>query len=256
MTPFAWYRIGRIHWLVLGLASVLLSVLAGCQNSSTVAPPAASSSDDAGSHSGSAAPPKATVSQTSALPNEGSVSKSTLKKLSEHIHFKDADGHRVFELKPEPNGAKLVGPDEKEITRYHVKDHTLKIKDADDVVLGHIVRVDDHYKVEDAERKTVLFKLAAQSDGDWTVENGKQERLYRIKKRDYGFEIELPNDESFAKAKLKEGKRSLRNAQDATLYSTKDHASTLGLACLGLEKIESMPIRLGLLLQMTIDNRP
>jgi hypothetical protein len=179
-----------------------------------------------------------------------------VKTLKDHIHFKDADGKRVFELKPEPDGAKLVGPDEKEIARYHLKDHTLKIKDADDKVLGHIVRIDDHYKVEDAERKSVLFKIAAQSDGDWTVDNGTQERLYRIKKRDYGFEIETPNDESLAKVKLKEGKRSLRNAADTTLYSTKDHASTLGVACLGLEQISSMPIRFGLLLQLTIDERP
>lgn len=231
------------------LATLLLLPI-GCQES---APPVkAPALPKVESHSGI---PAESNDVTSDKPKSSSDAIQA-RSLKQHIHFKDADGHRVFELKPEPDGAKLVGPDEKEMARYHVKDHTLKIKDADDVVLGHIVRVDDHYKVEDAARQTVLFKLATQSDGDWTVENGSQERLYRIKKRDYGYEIELPNDESVAKAKLKEGKRSLRNAQDATLYSTKDQASTLGVACLGLEKIDSMPIRLGLLLQMTIDQRP
>ncbi len=236
------------------LTVLLLLLPIGCQEAAPpAAPPAkAPALPKVESHSGT---PVASNEVASDQPKSSSDAGQS-HSLKQHIHFKDADGHRVFELKPEPDGAKLVGPDEKEMARYHVKDHTLKIKDAEDVVLGHIVRVDDHYKVEDPERKTVLFKLAAQGDGDWTVENGNQERLYRIKKRDYGYEIELPNDESVAKAKLKEGKHSLRNAQDVTLYSTKDHASTLGVACLGLEKINSLPIRLGLLLQMTIDERP
>ena len=112
--------------------------------------------------------------------------KSAQKKLAERINLKDADGKRVFEIKPESNGAKLVGADDKEIARYTASDHTLKIKDAADKVLGHIVRQEDHYKVEDADRKNVLFKIAVKSNGDWSVEDGKQERLYRIKKRDYG----------------------------------------------------------------------
>ena len=237
------------RWLVSLTAMLLVPM--GCQDAGPAPAPKAPSSHAADSHSDSPASNAKVAANAEASP-ESSASKT----LKEHIQFKDADGHRVFELKPEPDGAKLVGPDEQEIARYHVKDHTVKIKDADDMVLGHVVRVADHYKVEDPERQTVLFKLAAQGDGDWTVENGTQKRLYRIKKRDYGYEIELPNDDSVAKAKLKEGKHSLRNAQDVTVYSTKDHTSTLGVACLGLEQISSLPIRCGLLLQMTLDDHP
>lgn len=183
-------------------------------------------------------------------------SKSAQKKLAERINLKDADGKRVFEIKPESNGAKLVGADDKEIARYTASDHTLKIKDAADKVLGHIVRQEDHYKVEDADRKHVLFKIALKSNGDWSVEDGKQERLYRIKKRDYGYEIESPAEVSLAKVKLKEGKTSLRNAKDVTLYSTKDHISQTGLACVALDKISSEPLRFGLLVLLTIDGRP
>ena len=177
-------------------------------------------------------------------------------KLAERIHLKDADGKRSFEIKPEPDGAKLVGSDDKEIARYNAKDHTLKIKDATDKVLGHIVRQEDHYKIENADRTKVLFKIAGKTGGDWSVEDGQQTRLYRIKKRDYGFEIESPTGDSLAKVKLKEGKLSLRDAKDATIYSTKDHASQLGFACLALDKIPSEPLRFGLLIQLTIDARP
>ena len=226
---------------------LLLLVLFGCQEAQPkpeakpIANPAASS---------------ATTSRAPATTAEDSAHES--KRLTAHIHFKDDAGQRVYELKPELNGAKLVGPDEQEIARYRISDHTLKIKDANDTVLGHIVRHGDHYKIEDAERETVLFKIAAQSDGDgdWTVEDGTQKRLYRIKKRDYGFEIESPTKDSLAKVKLKEGKLSLRNSQDLTLFSTKDHASTLGFTSLGLDQISSVPVRMGLLLLMTIDGRP
>lgn len=176
-------------------------------------------------------------------------------KLAERIHLKDADGKRSFEIKPEPDGAKLVGPDDKEIARYTANDHTLSVKDANDKVVGHIVRQEDYYKVEDADRTKVLFKIAGKTGGDWSVEDGQQTRLYRIKKRDYGFEIESPTGDSLAKVKLKEGKLSLRNAKDATIYFTKDHASQLGFACLALDKISSEPLRFGLLIQLTIDAR-
>ncbi|MCX7423644.1 MAG: hypothetical protein NT013_29475 [Planctomycetia bacterium] len=181
--------------------------------------------------------------------------KASPKQLSERINLKNADGQRTHEIKPESNGAKLVGADAKEIARYSVSEHTLKIKDAADKVLGHIVRHDDAYKIEDADRKNVLFKIAGKSNGDWSVEDGKQERLYRIKKRDYGFEIESVSGASLAKVKLKDGKTSLRNAKDETLFSTKDHVSQLGLACVSLEKINSEPLRFGLLVQLTIDGR-
>jgi|GEM_PF-1822988 len=178
------------------------------------------------------------------------------RKLAERIHLKDADGKKSFEIKPEPDGAKLVGPDDKEVARYNAKDHTLKIKDANDKVLGHIVRQEDHYKIEDADRTKVLFNIGGKNGGDWSVEDGQQTRLYRIKKREYGFEIESPTGDSLAKVKLKEGKLSLRNAKDATVFSTKDHASQLGFACLTLDRISSEPLRFGLLIQMTIDDRP
>ena len=177
-------------------------------------------------------------------------------KLAERIHLKDADGKRSFDIKPEPDGAKLVGPDDKEIARYNAKDHTLKVKDANDKVLGHIVRQEDHYKIENADRTKVLFKIAGKTGGDWSLEDGQQTRLYRIKKRDYGYEIESPTGDSLAKVKLKDGKLSLRDAKDATIYSTKDHASQLGCACLALDKISSEPLRFGLLIQLTIDARP
>ena len=53
---------------------------------------------------------------------KSSDSKSAQKKLAERINLKDADGKRVFEIKPESNGAKLVGADDKEIARYTASD--------------------------------------------------------------------------------------------------------------------------------------
>ena len=85
-----------------------------------------------------------------------------------------------------------------------------------------------------------------QSDGDWKLKDGNDALLAVIKKRDYGYEIEDGNEQSLFKSKLKEDKRSLRNASDETVLSTRGTISPLCVAVLGLEQIESLPIRAGL----------
>ena len=88
--------------------------------------------------------------------------------------------------------------------------------------------------------------MKRQSDGDWKLKDGDDRLLAVIKKRDYGFEIEDASDKSLFKSKLKDGKRSLRNAADDTVLYTKDEFPPISVACLGLEQIESLPVRAGL----------
>ena len=89
-----------------------------------------------------------------------------------------------------------------------------------------------------ADQSVDLYKFQPQSDGDWKLEGAVDKLIYKIKKRSYGFEIEDDAETSLFKAKLKEGKSSLRNAEDVTVYSTKDQIPILAIVCLGFETLD------------------
>ena len=180
---------------------------------------------------------------------------ATVRGISSKLKFKGADGEVSFSVKPEPDGAKLVDAKEQEIARFTVDENKLKIKDAADVVLGYVVVVDGHFKIKNAEQTQELFKLQMQSDGDWKLEDGGGKLIYKIKKRDYGFEIEDDNDNSLSKAKLKSGKTSLRNTTEETVLYTKDKINTLAFACMGLEAVKSQPLKAGLMTMVILHSR-
>ncbi|MCR9197771.1 MAG: hypothetical protein NXI04_03910 [Planctomycetaceae bacterium] len=167
------------------------------------------------------------------------------------IKFKTADGQVSMSLKPAADGAKLVDADERELARYTLRGDKLKIKNAADETLGYIVAYPDRLKVKDAQQKNDLWQLRRQSDGDWKLEDAKGTMVCRVKKRDYGFEIEKPDDTSLQKVKLKDGKLSLRKSEETYLY-TKDRMSPAAAACLALEPVESQSVRMGLATLMLI----
>ncbi len=163
------------------------------------------------------------------------------------IKVKDGAGAVAFSLKPKADGGKLVGPDEAEMARFNRNGDKLKVKTATDEVIGYVVGAGDRFKVTGPDQAEVRFKLIRQADGDWKLEDGKDTLLLRIKKRDYGFEIEDAGDRSLSKTKLKEGKTSLRDAADRTLFSTTDAVRPEAFACLGLDRIEDLRMRVALL---------
>ncbi|MCA9139813.1 MAG: hypothetical protein KDB00_23735 [Planctomycetales bacterium] len=172
--------------------------------------------------------------------------------LKEKIKFKTDDGKTAFSIKPQDDGAKLVDADEQEIARFNVDGNKLKIKDPNDVVLGYIVASDGRYKVKNAQQDVELWELQRQDDGDWKLKDGQETLIYKIKARDYGFEIEDAKDVSRFKAKLKDGKTSLRDASEKTVYSTHDTLPTIAVACLGCEAVDKLEIRSALLAFLTI----
>lgn len=186
----------------------------------------------------------AAAAATPARPHPPVVSFSKIK-------FKTADGQTSLSLKPQADGAKLVDGQEQELARYTLSGDKLKIKNAADETLGYIVAYPDRLKVKDAQQKNDLWQLRRQSDGDWKLEDATGTMVCRMKKRDYGFEIEKPDDTSLQKVKLKDGKLSLRKSEETYLY-TKDKMSPTAAACLALEPVESQPIRVGLATLMLI----
>lgn len=176
-------------------------------------------------------------------------------RLTAKLKFKTGNGDEAFSIKPQDDGAKLIDSDDKELARFKLDGSKLKIKDADDVVLGYIVATDDHYKIKDAKQEVELWKLQRQQDGDWKLKNGQDELVYKIKPREYGFEILDPAEATVFKAKLKEGKTSLRDRSEKTVYSSHDKLPTVAMTCLGFEAIDGLPIRAALMTMLILDGR-
>lgn len=176
----------------------------------------------------------------------------TTKTLKAKLKFKDAAGQTAFSLKPQTNGVKLVDGQERELARFQIKGSKLKIKDAQDNVVGYVNASKGKYKVKAADGKADLWQLELRPDGSWKLEDSQGQLVYRIKKRDYGFEIEDGAKTSQFKVKVKAGKTSLRDAAEKTLYSTRGQVSAIAVSCLGLTAIDSLTLRSGLLTMIAI----
>lgn len=159
---------------------------------------------------------------------------------NETIKFKQDGGKEAFSLKPEANGVKLVDGNDKELARLTVDSkQKVKIKNADDRVLGYVVTNNNGWKIEDAEQTKELYILRRQADGDYKLENGADQEIYRIKMREYGFEIESSTKQSLYKVKVKDGKISLRDKSEQTILYTKSQLTPTAIACFGFDVLTS-----------------
>jgi len=156
----------------------------------------------------------------------------------DNIKFKREDGSELFSLEFRSDGAKLEAAGGEELARLTVDgSNKVKIKDASDATLGYIVSDTDKWKVENAAQTEELYILRRQTDGDYTFETGADQDVYRIKQRDYGFEIETPDKVSRYKIKLDNGKLSLRDASETTVLYTNDPLPAIALVPFGLDEL-------------------
>ncbi|MDP6557780.1 MAG: hypothetical protein QGG71_24145, partial [Pirellulaceae bacterium] len=131
-----------------------------------------------GSDHGGDAP--VTVQPTTQRPTD---SESSAKGgLTGKIKFKAGQGDTEFSVKPQDDGAKLVDSDEQEIARFNLSDSKLKVKDADDTVLGYVIASPGKYKIKNSAQDVELWQLQRQDDGDWKLEDGQEKLIYKIKK--------------------------------------------------------------------------
>jgi hypothetical protein len=211
------------------LGGLTLLVLAACSSAPPPEAPAESTARPAAETTATAPAPEPSTPTANAPEKQESL---------EQLKFKREDGSEAFSIKFKADGAKLVDADDQEIARFTVDDTgKVKIKDPSDQVLGFIVPEAGYWKVEDASQTQELFVLRHQDDGDYKLEDGQDTQIYRIKQRDYGFEVETPDKTSLYKVKLKGDKLSLRNANDATVISTKAPMVPAAMACFGLEAL-------------------
>lgn len=157
--------------------------------------------------------------------------------IAEKIKFKQADGAEKYSLKFKPDGAKLVDGTDRELARLTLEGNKIKIKDAADTVLGYVVTQAGYWKLENAAQTEELYILRLQGDGDLKLEDGNDVEIYRIKVRDYGYELETPEKKSLYKVKVDGDKLSLRGggSSEQTVLSTKSAMIPVAMTPFGFD---------------------
>jgi hypothetical protein len=151
------------------------------------------------------------------------------------IKFKTAGGTDLFALKPLPDGGKLVDGKEQEIARIKTDESgKIKIKNAQEKVLGYVLKSQGLWTVENPDKKA-LYILKRNSDSNYQLEDSNQKEIYQITTNKTGLEIFTLNKKLLYQIKIQEGKISLRNTSGSTVFSTKSNISPIAFACFGLD---------------------
>src|SRR5690606_15001443 len=96
----------------------------------------------------------------------------------------------AFSIKKMDDGYKIVDGAEKELLRLKAKSDKLKFKDAADKELGYVTTTSPtKFKLKDPTQQVTYFAFQQQEDGDWKLEDEAGALIYKIKKRDYGWEV-------------------------------------------------------------------
>ena len=151
------------------------------------------------------------------------------------IQFKLKEGTNTFAIEPIVGGAKFLDATEKEIARFTIGSDSkqFKINNAAGKVLGYGAIKGSAWTIENAEQTKELYILSRQEDGNYQLKNEAGKEIYRIKLRDYGFEIETPAKQSLYKVKVEEDKIVLIDASDRIFLYTQSALPPLMLACFG-----------------------
>jgi hypothetical protein len=155
----------------------------------------------------------------------------------EKIQFKKEDSSNLFVLKEKASSANLVDANNKNIAIIKTEDSgKIKLRNFSDKTLGYVVFEKENWKLENSDNKE-LYTFRKQGKKDYKLEDWTNREIYRIKKRDYGFDILKANKKLLYKVEVKEGKTSLRDIDDKTIFSTTSELPAIAFACFGLDAL-------------------
>ncbi|MBD2042512.1 hypothetical protein [Microcoleus sp. FACHB-672] len=161
------------------------------------------------------------------------------KDADDTMQFKLKEGTNTFSIKPVVGGAKFLDATEKEIAQFTIGTNSkqFRINSAAGKVLGYAAIKGSAWTIENAEQTKELYILSRQEDGNYQLKNEAGKEIYRIKLRDYGFEIETPAKQSLYKVKIEEDKIVLIDASDQIFLYTNSALPPLMLVCFGFEDL-------------------
>jgi hypothetical protein len=145
------------------------------------------------------------------------------------VEVRDATGQEVYSFKPRAeNSVKCADKDGNELCKLTFHNGVLKAQGPDGKPLFEVKKKADKVMIKDASGENELFKFKIKGQ-DFDFYTTDDRRVYRIKFSDSGYRLENNAGETLFRAKEKEGKMVLRDAQDRTVLSYKDIQYPLGL---------------------------
>jgi hypothetical protein len=154
------------------------------------------------------------------------------------VEFRIGEGEEQFSFRPKDDGmaCKLYDSQDKELCKLTFTSGSLKAKTADDKPLFELKPKAEKLMIKDASGENELFKLKFKGDTiDFYLPN--EQRLYRIKRQDYGWRLEDNSDHTLFRAKSNDGKMVLRDADDKTVLYSNDIPTPLGLVFFRIEEL-------------------
>ncbi len=153
------------------------------------------------------------------------------------VELRDGDGQELFSFKPQDgNGTQFCDREGVALCTLAYADGILKVKRADDQPLCELKKKGDKVMVKDATGENELFKFKLKGEDIDAYAPGDR-RLYRIRKKDYGYALEDNQDQTLFRAKAKDGKTVLRDPHDVTVLSCADVSTPLGLVFFRMKEL-------------------
>ncbi len=163
------------------------------------------------------------------------------------LKFKGAEG---FSLKIKDDGLKVVDDKETELARVRVEENgKIKIKDAQDAVLGYVTGKDPQWTLKDAKQTKTMFRLTRQANGDMQLTDDAGDVLYRIVKGDAHAEVADADGKAMFRVQTKNGKTAIHDGTDKVVLTT-DAAIEPQVAAIFVLKDMTLPQRAAFWLAM------
>ena len=161
--------------------------------------------------------------------------------LAGKVKLRVDGGENLFWFKKQTDSScKLFGSDEKELAEYYFKGKTLKAKSPNGEDLFEVKPKDEKVMILDAKTGKELFKLKLKlADDKIDFYLPDEKRVYRIKKKEYGWRLEDNADNTLFRAKTKPGKIVLRDTDDKTVLYSKEVKLPLPLVFFRIKELSN-----------------
>ena len=160
--------------------------------------------------------------------------------IYEPIEFEYDDGEVAFEIEPQAGSVDIEDAAGRVLARYRMTEGRVAIHDAEDVLLGYVIAPDprdDDYRVVASDGMRLLLSLEREADGDLEIEDPRGNKIYQMKKRDYGFKVLLSNGVVESRVKSDFDKVKVRDDDGTTILKSNRPMTPEAAVVLSLEKV-------------------
>ena len=157
------------------------------------------------------------------------------------VKLRVGEGKNLFWFKKQSDtSCKIYGSDEKVVAEFAYKGKTLKVKSPTGEDLFEVKPKDEKVMILDAKTGKELFKLKLKlADGKIDFYLPNEKRVYRIKKKEYGWRLEDNAEKTLFRVKNKSGKIVLRDTNDKTVLYSKEIKQTLPLVFFKIKELST-----------------